>query len=326
MQNFKLEANNFKELHSMEILRSRLSSNTNTFSIKTFATVDISSLYDYLVSMNCVVNMDNEKSILAFSGDSLWLEVNNKTWSLEINIFGDKQKVLEFRDKINEKFHMSGSYIRWVYDERYGSSVNIPLNLDQVPIQEMYPFMHEDLDSYYNRYANSTANILVLIGPPGTGKTTFIRGLLANQNASATLTYNKKSMNDDSFFVDWLESDTVYMVMEDADEHLAPRSDGNPMMSRFLSIGDGLIRMNNKKIIFSTNLPSIRDIDPALVRKGRCFDILEFRELNHEETKILCDKVNIEVPSGSMTHSIAEIFASSKNEMTHKKSHNFGFI
>jgi ATP-dependent 26S proteasome regulatory subunit len=48
------------------------------------------------------------------------------------------------------------------------------------------------------------------------------------------------------------------------------------MMHRFLNVGDGLVTTKGKKLIFSTNLPSIRDVDSALVRPGRCFDILNF--------------------------------------------------
>ncbi len=43
---------------------------------------------------------------------------------------------------------------------------------------------------------------------------------------------------------------------------------------------------NNSKFIITTNQPS-EDIDPALLRKGRLFDILEFRSLTLEEAYVI---------------------------------------
>src|SRR3712207_7327386 len=57
-------------------------------------------------------------------------------------------------------------------------------------------------------------------------------------------------------------------VLEDADNFLRPRKEGNSMMHRFLNVGDGLVTMSHKKMIFSTNLPSVKEVDPALDRKS----------------------------------------------------------
>lgn len=90
--------------------------------------------------------------------------------------------------------------------------------------------------------------------------------------------------------------------------HLKSRSDGNTMMHRFLNVGDGLVTTKGKKMIFSTNLPSIRDIDSALVRPGRCFDILSFDQLSQEEAEILAEKLNVKLDGEKDKWSIAEIF------------------
>jgi ATP-dependent 26S proteasome regulatory subunit len=65
---------------------------------------------------------------------------------------------------------------------------------------------------------------------------------------------------------------------------LAPREDGdNDMMSKFLNVSDGLIKITNKKMIFTTNINQVTKIDPALLRPGRCFGAVEFRELTSAE-------------------------------------------
>jgi hypothetical protein len=77
-------------------------------------------------------------------------------------------------------------------------------------------------------------------------------------------------------------------------------------------------------MIFSTNLPSIRDIDEALIRPGRCFDILNFDDLNSTQAETLANKLNLEYNKGKDKYSLAELF----NEEIKKKtsSTKFGFI
>jgi ATP-dependent 26S proteasome regulatory subunit len=159
----------------------------------------------------------------------------------------------------------------------------------------------------------SSANILLLIGPPGTGKTTFIRGLLAHTNSSAMVTYDAAILEKDYLFARFIEDDASVMVLEDSDAFLKPRTDGNTMMHRFLNVGDGLVTTKGKKMIFSTNLPSIRDIDSALVRPGRCFDILSFDNLTVEQAQALADKLEVKLPvrprgKEAERYTIAEVF------------------
>lgn len=241
----------------------------------------------------------------------LKFDVNSN--STTIRCFGDSEWAETTVDAIESNFDVVTSYIEWVYNGD-GSSVNVPLNRDRLPIEEMYPFLNgESLESYYERYMNSAANILLLIGPPGTGKTTFIRGLLAHRNCSAIVTYDTNLLDKDGFFARFIEDDAEVLVLEDSDAFLKSRSDGNTMMHRFLNVGDGLVTTKGKKMIFSTNLPSIRDIDSALVRPGRCFDIVTFDSLDVQQANTLANKLGVTLPvrpRGKETekYSIAEVF------------------
>ena len=238
-------------------------------------------------------------------------DVNSNTTN--VRAYGD----VEFADAIiamvESKFDVVTSHIEWIYSSD-GQSVNVPLNRDRLPVKEMYPFLGEEsLEDYYDRYMASSANILLLIGPPGTGKTTFIRGLLAHTNSSAIVSYDSNILEKDGFFARFIEDDTQVMVLEDSDAFLKSRSDGNTMMHRFLNVGDGLVTTKGKKMIFSTNLPSIRDVDSALVRPGRCFDILTFDLLNVEHANKLATRLGVSIPTrarGKETepYSIAEVF------------------
>ena len=107
---------------------------------------------------------------------------------------------------------------------------------------------------------------------------------------------------------------------EDADYILKPRADGNDNLHRFLTIADGVVRSQGRKIIFSTNLPNIGDLDDALIRPGRCFARLVVREHSKVEAgkllERLCDGdsqmanqiLEGMVVSNSKGHTLAEIY------------------
>jgi ATP-dependent 26S proteasome regulatory subunit len=148
-----------------------------------------------------------------------------------------------------------------------------------------------------------------LIGPPGTGKTSFIKYLLTRSGSGAKVSYDPDIIKSDSFFAEFVEGDASFMIFEDADAFLQSKKEGNTLMHRFLNVADGLVSTKGKKLIFSTNLPSITDIDEALIRPGRCFDICHFRNLTRDEAENVVAEIqqDISLPD-SNNISLSEIF------------------
>lgn len=254
-----------------------------------------------------ILEFSDSSGMIVTEGEN-FIRYNLNSNSVTVNVYGDMEFIDDVKESLFSSFEEVVSYIEWVYGGD-GSSVNVPLNKDRLPVAEMYPFLKgESLESFYDRYLESSANILLLIGPPGTGKTTFIRGLLAHSNSSAIVTYDSAILEKDYLFARFIEDEANIMVLEDSDNFLKARSDGNTMMHRFLNVGDGLVTTKGKKLIFSTNLPSIRDVDSALVRPGRCFDIVHFDTLKQDEAKSLADRLGVSLEGEKATWSIAEIF------------------
>jgi len=154
---------------------------------------------------------------------------------------------------------------------------------------EAYPMLGEPVDELVRRYLCANDTVLVLQGPPGTGKTRLVRYILGEMSqrkqASAEVMYtaDKRALENDAIFVDFITGSHDAFVIEDADHLLQARSNGNHDIHRFLAIADGVVRAQGRKIIFTSNLPNVGDIDEALLRPGRCFAVVRTRTLTLEE-------------------------------------------
>ena len=233
------------------------------------------------------------------------VEVSLTRGKVAIELNGEPAAVFAFMKELDGELKRAENLIEWVYSQR-GDSISVPLNY-RPALDGAYPWLPKNIDEYINDYMNSDASVLILLGPPGTGKTTFIKNLIHRSGANAKVTYDEKVMGDDSLFAGFIEGDEKFLIMEDADTFLASREDGNTMMHRFLNVSDGLISAKDKKLVFSTNLPSVRDVDSALMRPGRCFDVVEFRALTRAEAEVVATGLGLTLPDGP-EFTLAELF------------------
>ena len=154
-------------------------------------------------------------------------------------------------------------------------------------------FVREFVDGYLD----ARETVLILQGPPGTGKTRLVRAILAamsrrkGDSAKVMYTADKKALENDEIFVDFITGSHDAFVIEDADHLLKARTSGNFELHRFLGIADGVVRAQSRKVIFTTNLPNINDIDDALLRPGRCHAVKNLRSLDLGEALRLAEKV-----------------------------------
>ncbi|HEX6266163.1 MAG TPA: AAA family ATPase, partial [Burkholderiales bacterium] len=168
---------------------------------------------------------------------------------------------------------------------------------DDVLRDRAYPEIAGGVRGLIARYLAAPESVLVLQGPPGTGKSRLIRGILGEmsrrkgEHAFALYTGDMKALASDAMFVKFITGRQDAFVIEDADHLLKPRADGNDHLHRFLTIADGVVRSQGRKIIFSTNLPNVGDLDEALIRPGRCFARIYVRNLTVEEAKALAEEI-----------------------------------
>jgi hypothetical protein len=206
--------------------------------------------------------------------------------------------------------------IRWYYTTKEGSDyVSMMETIEDIVHQESYPFI-PNIDQYVDDYIKSNEQVLILIGPPGTGKTRFLRYFLKklhdhvnpmtttkdwediptiDEDKQITVSYttDKNVIESDHIFIDLFSDRVNCLILEDIDFNLRARKEGNTAMYKLLAASDGLITNSNRKIIVSTNLENENRIDSAFIRPGRCFDILKFRPLDLEESNLLLGKWGI---------------------------------
>lgn len=200
-------------------------------------------------------------------------------------------------------------------------SASIEEMADDVLHDAAYPEIAEGVNAFIDRFLRAEETVLVLQGPPGTGKTRLIRAILGamsrrkGRDAQALYTGDKKALESDEIFVKFITGWEDAFVVEDADHILKPRVDGNEHLHRFLTIADGVVRSQGRKIIFSTNLPNVGDLDDALIRPGRCFARLNVRELTLEEARGFLVSVapdvagRVQLDPAKKTHSLAELYS-----------------
>jgi hypothetical protein len=254
------------------------------------------------------------------------VSVRTNSNSSFVEVLGSKALVDVILDELRGKYSEITTSIEWMIGGD-SSSVTIPLRTPAGVTDSSYPFIEEGVDQFIEDFLKSSENILLLIGEPGTGKSNFIKYIVSRSKQNALITYDPEIMKKDGIFAMFIEGEYGSLIMEDADTFLGARTDGNQMMAKFLNVGDGIVSMASKKLIFSTNLEKLDDIDPALLRPGRCFAVLQFRKMDFDEAKqFLADhKITTWAPTPGESYSLAELYNHTKQARKVTPKRKVGF-
>ena len=244
-----------------------------------------------------------------FKCDDFWMNASGQK-DISVSLNCKSAEVAEEIFKIWKSFAPQQSDINFYINTFYMKSGSVTNNLNIIDIKEFsnvsdtyYPYI--DIPLMCEQLFTNKENILILCGKPGTGKTKLSSQILKYaaeypQNVpyyndkkgivSVAYVKNTEVLADDSFWRDLSHHEFSFVILDDLDFFLTSRDseintqedvNRNKFINQFLSFTDG-IENNKTKFIITTNQP-FKDMDVALMRKGRLFDILELRELKKDE-------------------------------------------
>ena len=157
--------------------------------------------------------------------------------------------------------------------------------------------------------AEDRSGLVILHGEQGTGKTTYLRHLIAS--CKRNFVYLPMDMagslaNPD--LISFIKSDIKdsVIIIEDCEQLLQDRGDApyalNTGLSNILNIADGLLGDSLCLKFICTFNNDVRKIDKALLRKGRLIDKYEFKKLSSDKTAALIkERYGLEGNFGEMT-------------------------
>jgi hypothetical protein len=251
-----------------------------------------------------------EKMILYFEGHSSYLfypqeylEDKESPLYIILGIIKNYKLPLNVKNKIYVVYRSQNGFAKKSFDVKR-RNINIEDNYN-----DDFPQVAEDIIHKLND--KNKTGLVILHGEPGTGKTTFLRYLASKIKRniifiSPDMVHHITSPEFIPFLLD--NSDSI-LIIEDAEPALQKRlGDGRSgAVSNILNMTDGLLSDCLNISIVATFNTTTKDIDEALLRKGRLLKSYHFDRLSTDKAKSLLSKLGKNVNIGSPM-SLAEIY------------------
>ena len=202
-----------------------------------------------------------------------------------------------------------------------------PIDVDiHTNYNDDFPKVYDDIIDFLK---SPKSGLILLYGEHGTGKSTFIRHLTSAVPKEYIVIPNLVAphLGDPDFSSFITDHKNSVFILEDCEQLLEDRANNvwNTAISTILNISDGFTGyLTNIQLICTFNAP-VTQIDPALLRKGRCIAKYEFNKLAAEKVAVLNEKYDFGIdPIEDMT--LAEVFNYEKADYTEdKKKRKIGF-
>jgi hypothetical protein len=271
--------------------------------------------YDYSRGKNVVnVRYKNAQVRIYLRGNSI---------DLYMSAYSTSEYASEIIWKTYSKYIVQENNIDVFVTSYYMNGNTLDDNFKQIKVDDLrylskdyYPYI--DTDMMFDQFFTGPENIFLIVGEPGLGKskmsTLAIRHAYDNPDK---LPYDKMAdspgleeqfinivyvksvdvlVND--MFWRKIEADMIDIVVIDDLDYMLTRRDGevrtaddirkNTFLNQFLSFTDGVVKSRTKFII--TTNQAFDEIDSALLRKGRLFDIIELRRLHRSEALVIWEQ------------------------------------
>lgn len=210
-----------------------------------------------------------------------------------------------------------GFKLRPMFLEKDKITVSLEDNYNKdLPIKEIKNFIENQL------------GIFIFNGIPGTGKSSLLKYLISNMEdhkfiwMDSDLLVNINSEAFISFIVD--DAKESIIILEDCEKLLTDRKlSYNQNLGTLLNISDGILGDSLKLKFICTFNSDLRNIDSAILRKGRLKGKYEFKKLSIEKTNNLCEKIGVQ--KMNCEASLADIYNQAPIDFGEQKKTKIGF-
>jgi ATPase family associated with various cellular activities (AAA) len=204
------------------------------------------------------------------------------------------------------------------YELRTLDTTKPKLNIEHNYNDDFKP-IHQTIINRLNK--KNDKGLVLLHGKPGTGKTNYIRYLIASLKKQVIfLPPNMaNAITNPELFSILINNPNSILVIEDAENIIIDREkEGQSSVSGLLNISDGLLSdCLNIQIICSFNT-DISKVDSALLRKGRLIAKYEFRELEVSKAQALSDSLGFSANLNAPMN-LTEIYNQQERGFQHQK-------
>lgn len=168
-------------------------------------------------------------------------------------------------------------------------------------------FPHEKMRRFVEDDASVKGKLMLLHGYPGTGKSNYIKDLISYTDKDVIYVPPAmlSALSDPSFVPFMLQNEKSILLIEDAEQVIS--RERNTATQTLLNFTDGMIGDAFDVKIIATFNSNIKDVDEAILRKGRLYFEYEFNKLKKDQVHNLSDYLNLNIDVKE-DMSLAEIF------------------
>lgn len=209
---------------------------------------------------------------------------------------------------------------------------------EAIPAEELAMYYGDAFSGWHDEFVDKLSTLKrglsIFDGPPGTGKTSYLRQLMRQLKDSHRFYFigsaNLNLLRDSEFVDFWaserrIHTDSAFVVvLEDAESVLmSRRADNRQEVSLLLNLTDGILGEFLKLQVICTINCNIQELDAALLRPGRLLAHRHFGKLNREQAQKLAQKLGKTLPY-SEQYSLAEVFHGTLEHRLEKRCLGFG--
>lgn len=208
------------------------------------------------------------------------------------------------------RLHTADSRTRWItttkWDDIRGNySATLQPSLDSLVSMTM----DEDGEG---------GKLVLLHGPPGTGKTRFILSLISEWRdwCSASVVTDSDQFFGSATYLNSIVFNSegmgrwLLIVVEDGDEfiNVNGRDSKGQAIARLLNMNDGIVGQGLKLLTLMTTNVNVEELNPAVVRPGRCLANLHFGHFSADDANAWLAERGLEDAGVETEMSLASLY------------------